>query len=269
MNRIIFPIKKELEIFEKDLKEIILLQDNFLMSDLEKFIFNNPKRLRPILIFLSAKILKIDNALTNKIAIITELIHSASLIHDDIIDEEALRRNHPTFFKKYGSKLAVLEGDLLLALALEELGKTSLDITKIFASKIKKTIQGEINQNENLNKITNIETYFKKTNAKTANLFIAGIEALFTLGKKNENLLSFIENFALGFQIKNDIDDFKSNKSDIKNGNYTLPMIYSSIEKSIEKVEEIKNIALEELNKIENSIYKDSLIELANYTLRS
>lgn len=269
MNEIIFPIKNELELFENSLKEVILKENNFLTYDLEKFIFENPKRLRPIFIFLFSKILKIENSLVQDIAIITELIHSASLIHDDIIDEEKIRRNNPTFFEKYGSKLAVLEGDLLLSLALEKISSTTLEISKIFASRIKATIQGEIKQNENLNEILDIKTYLNKTYAKTANLFIVGLEALFALDKKNESLLKFIENYAVAFQIKNDIDNFKKDKSDIKNGNYTLPMIYSSIEKSTQYVEALKNTALEELKNIENSIYKNSLIQLTNNTLRS
>lgn len=267
MNEIIFPIRNELEIFENKLKKVVLREDNFLTSDLEKFIFTNPKRLRPIFIFLFAKILKIDNPLVLDIALITELIHSASLIHDDIIDEEKTRRNNPTFFEKYGSKLAVLEGDLLLSLALECLSKTTLEISKIFATRIKKTIQGEIKQNENLDKITDIETYLEKTNAKTANLFIVGLEALYSFDKKNENLLKFIKDYALAFQIKNDIDNYKTSKTDSKNGNYTLPVIYSSIEKSIDFVEKLKNSALKELENIEDSIYKTSLIRLVNLTL--
>ena len=269
MNKIIFPIKKELELFENTLKEVILKENNFLTYDLEKFIFANPKRLRPIFIFLFAKILKIENPLVLEIALITELIHNASLVHDDIIDEEKIRRNNPTFFEKYGSKLAVLEGDLLLSIALEKISLTTLEISKIFAKRIKATVQGEIKQNENLNQITSIEAYLDKTYAKTANLFIVGLEALHTLDKKNDYLLKFVENYALAFQVKNDIDNFKKDKSDIKNGNYTLPMIYSSIEKSIEYVENIKRIALKELDSIEDSVYKTSLIELTNYTLRS
>ena len=269
MNNIIFPIKNELDEFENKLKEVILNENNFLMSELENFMFSSAKRLRPIFIFLFAKILKIKNPLIVDIALITELIHNASLIHDDIIDEEKTRRNNPTFYEKYGSKLAVLEGDLLLSIALEKISETTLEISKIFATRIKATIQGEIKQNENLNQLTDVETYLNKTSAKTANLFIAGLEALFTIDKQNKNLLNFIKNYALAFQIKNDIDDFKDKKSDIKNGNYTLPMLYSSIKKSIEYLENLKNIALEELDSIEDSIYKTSLIELTNYTLRS
>lgn len=280
MDKVIFPIKNELEIFEKNLKEVITSCDNFLVHDLEKFMFSNAKRLRPILIFLFSKILKIENSLVQDIALISELIHSASLIHDDIIDEENSRRNNPTFYAKYGSKLAVLEGDLLLSLALEKISNTTLDISKIFASRIEKTIQGEIYQNQNINKIDK-EMYYSKTFNKTANLFLAGLEALFSLGCKDDNLLEFMKNFALAFQIKNDIDDFRANAQDYKNGNYTLPVIYffmdnktlkynkndnldKYINLALDEVEKLKKTALDKLSSIENSIYKNAVIELLN-----
>ena len=284
MNNIIFPIKTELENFEIELKKVIASCDNFLSEDLNRFMFSSPKRLRPIFIFLFAKILKIENSLVEKIAIITEIIHSASLIHDDIIDNEKIRRNNLTFSEKYNSKLAVLEGDLLLALALEEISQTTLDISKIFSNRIKKTIQGEIKQNENLNKI-DIEFYFEKTLNKTANLFLAGLEALFTLKVKNDNLFEFMKNYSMAFQIKNDIDNFKKNSSDYINGNYTLPVIYFFLEnKSLDNFQnnadfytkkannEVENYikkALDALDNIENSKYKNALIDLSKHLLRS
>ena len=132
MEKIISPIKNEINIFEQELKKIILTEDNFLCKDLYEFIFTNPKRLRPILIFLLSKVLKIENNNVLKIALATELIHNASLIHDDIIDEEETRRNIRTFHNKFNSKIAVLEGDLLLSFALDILSDTSLEILKIF-----------------------------------------------------------------------------------------------------------------------------------------
>ena len=158
---------------------------------------------------------------------------------------------------------------------------------------IKKTLQGEIEQNSNLNKVTNIETYLNKTYNKTSNLFMAGLESLFTLDKFSDDsdlegaLVEFLKNYALAFQIKNDLDNFNSKyQTDIKNGNYTLPVIYFCLdngienlnskcdfEKYINKTKEIikkyKIIALENLEKIENSKYKQSLIEICKYTLRS
>ena len=291
MNKITLPIKNEIETFENNLKEVIFKENNFLVDDLNKFLFSNPKRLRPIFSFLFAKVLKIENPLVLDIALIVELIHNASLIHDDIIDEEKTRRNHPTFFEKFGSKLAVLEGDLLLSLALEKLSETTLEISKIFAQKIKKTINGEIIQNENITKVTNIETYYKKTLDKTGNLFFATLESLYTLknidNKTKEKLNAFLKYYALSFQINNDIDNFQSNFTDFKNGNYTLPVIYFFMEnntadfnqtdicftkyinKANQEAQDFKCKALENLSDIENSIYKDTLIKLTEYTLRS
>ena len=291
MDKIVFPIKKELENFEKKLEEIILSEKNFLTCDLKNFIFTNPKRLRPIFVFLFSKILKIQDNKVLDIALIVELIHSASLIHDDIIDEEKTRRNHPTFFDKYNSKIAVLEGDFLLSLALNQIAKTNIDISRVFAKRIKDTIQAEIIQNENLNKICDLNCYIKKTKEKTANLFLVGLEALFCLVKIDEkikeNILSFMENYSLAFQIKNDIDNFKKNSSDYKNGNYTLPVIYffmenhtaefnqkqinfeKYIQKSYKKVDEYRIFALKFLEELENSEYKEVLIKLTNETLRS
>ncbi len=288
IKEIISPIKNDLDIFEKNLEQIINSQDNFLKDDLRDFIFTNPKRLRPILIFLFSKILKIkNNENILKIALITELFHSASLIHDDILDEEILRRGKSTFFKKYGSKLAVLEGDLLLTLALEILSETNPDILKIFSQKIKKTLNGELTQNSILNTIPDEKTYLDKTFNKTGNLFLAGLEALFCLKniekEKKEALLDFMKNFSIAFQIKNDTNDINS---DIKNGNYTLIVLYFLKENSIEdlnknsnfekyknqtyeKIEHFKNLALENLASIENSEYKQSLIKLTAEVLRN
>ena len=286
---IIFPIKNDLELFEDELSRIINANENFLKNHLYNFMFSKPKRLRPVFVFLFSKILNIKNELVLKIALALEIFHSASLIHDDIIDEDELRRNYPTFYKKFGSKIAVLEGDLLLAEGLMVLSSASLDILKIFSKNISATIQGEINQNENKNKITDEKTYIKKTLDKTGNLFLAGLEALFTLGDFDDNLknnlINFLKNYTIAFQIKNDIENITSNSSDIKNGNYTLPVIYSFmenrkeilnsdleekyIEKSRQKVKDLEADALSYLNSIDESEYKKSLIELCKYTLRS
>ena len=85
-------INDELNSFEIELKNIVNNKKNFLTDKLNSFLFDNPKRLRPIFIFLFAKILKINSDIVEKIALATELIHSASLIHDDILDEDIKRR---------------------------------------------------------------------------------------------------------------------------------------------------------------------------------
>ena len=137
-----------------------------------------------------------------------------------------------------------------------------------------------------------IETYFKKTIEKTGNLFFAGLESLFVLNNSktyetNEKLMGFLQNYTLAFQLKNDIDNIlKNNSSDIKNGNYTLPVIYFCMDNSVDslseinkekiekyinlscqKVKEYKNIALDFIHKIADTQYKKALIELCEVTL--
>ena len=287
-------IEPEIKRFEKKLKLIANKDDVFLKEYLSEFLFSNPKRLRPAFIYLFSKILDIKGEIVDKIALSAELIHSASLIHDDIIDESQTRRNLPTLYGKFGSKISVLEGDFLLSSALEVLIETNFEIIKIFSKNLKKTLLGELNQNSNLNKLQTIDDYVNKTMFKTTSLFLVGLESLFSLKTIDNNIKSdlynFMENYSIAFQIKNDINNIlKCNSSDIKCGNYTLPVIYFCLDKNIEeidinvferekeiyikkalkKVEEYKISSINYLKDIENSTFKKELIELSNYTLRS
>jgi len=280
LNNIIYPIKNDLNVFENNLRNIINGCDNFLKEDITNFMFSNPKRLRPIFIFLFSKILNINSPLVQKIALISELFHSASLIHDDIIDESAMRRNCPTLYAKYGTKTAVLEGDLLLSLALDILSDTTLEISKIYSQRIKMTILGELKQDENLYKEVSIDEYIRKTFNKTGNLFLAGLDALFSLSDKNEALYEFMKNYSIYFQLKNDIKDLAPDRS---NGNYTLVMLYflrdyriedlnsveldKYIKKAKQKVDFYKENALLSLNSIANSRYKDALLKIVDLGL--
>jgi len=292
IKKIISPIQEDLDIFENSLKKIIDKSNNFLKNDLNSFMFSNPKRLRPIFVFLFARILNIkNNEIVQNIALSLELLHNASLVHDDIIDNEKTRRNNPTFFEKYGSKLAVLEGDLLLCHALKVLSNTNIEILSIFTDKIEKTLNGEIGQNSTLENVADEKDYFKKTFNKTGNLFFAGLESLFKICPKNNyqtQLEGFLKNYTLAFQIKNDIDNIKfKDATDFKNGNYTLPVLYFMKEnqgkfpdfsdesfkkyliKAQNKVEEFKTIALNFLKDLDETPYKTALKQLSDFTLRS
>ena len=235
--------------------------------------FSNQKRLRPIFVILFSKILNIEDNIVQKIAIISELIHSASLIHDDVIDEEKIRRNNIPFYKKYDSKTAILLGDWLLAKSLEILSDTNLEISKIFSKRILLTITGEIEQNSSLFKLTDENQYIEKTFQKTGNLFLAGIESLFTMKEINPDIQNFMINYSTAFQIKNDIKDIKE---DSKLGNYTLAMLYylkdnmdinEAKKLAVSKMLEYKNKALFFAQKIEQNVYQKTLIELCKATI--
>ena len=275
-------IKNEIELFEEELKKIISSSNNFLNEDIYSFIFSSAKRLRVRFIFLFAKVLKIDDEKIFDIALATELFHSASLVHDDIIDCDTIRRKNPTFNFKYDSKIAVLVGDLLLSLGLKSLAKTKNKILEIFSNRIFLTLQGELNQNKKNKIIPTFDEYIDKTFNKTANLFLAGVESLFELKcslEHKENILNFLKNYSIAFQINNDIKNFKTDNSDYKNGNYTLPMIYLKMENgsiedvekysslSYKKVVEYKNNALSFLKTLEKSKYINEIIDLTEKSL--
>ena len=227
ISQVASSISEDFKAFEIEMKKIIEQYDNFLKDDLCCFVFENAKFIRPIMVFIFADILDIKNDNVLKIALALEFIHNASLIHDDIIDEAQERRNAPALHQKFSQKNAVLAGDLLLASVLKILSTTNSDITGVFSNRIFNTIQGELKQNENLNKQIDFETYLYKTFNKTANLFFAGFESLILLKESNKELehklREYLTNFCYAFQIKNDIKDVDS---DYKNGNYTLPLIY-------------------------------------------
>lgn len=291
LKKISLSISEDINNFEKCLEEIISNQDIFLKEDLSSFIFKNPKRLRPIFTFLFARYLEIENEKVINIALAQELIHSASLIHDDILDEEIERRGQQTFHSKYNTKTSVILGDLLLSLALEVLSKTNISILQIFSEKIKKTILGELKQNEKVFKEIKLDEYYNKTFEKTGNLFLAGLESLFKLKDVSQetknSFINFLVNFATAFQIKNDLKDFKTkNSSDIKNGNYTLPMLYFLMENELknynqsfdfekyiklteEKINEYHTKAIQSLKNIKTNTYIETIIELSKYALGS
>jgi len=190
-----------------------------------------------------------------KLAAALELLHGATLIHDDIVDDAPLRRNLQTFNDKYGSKLAVLAGDYLLSLSLRliyDIGE--IDIFKIFFENTLNICKGEIDQFLKRGKAVSLEDYIEKSKNKTGSLFMAGVKSLLILKEKEakedkrgsaldehtkQAYLDFSENFSLGFQIYDDIENFVNERnisqnaadkasSDIENGIFTLPYLYLS-----------------------------------------
>ncbi len=212
------------------------------------FLFAPSKRLRPVTLFLIKDMLnfKDTEGKITKLAAALELLHSATLVHDDIIDNAQKRRGGETFNFKYNSKLAVILGDYLLSLSLKLLSKIgSASIFSYFSENVLNICKGEINQFFNRGNTIEIEEYIEKSKGKTSSLFIAGAKSiLYLINEKNpvpnnvqRAILEFILKFSLGFQIYDDIENFEAEynnalneklSSDIKNGMYTLPYLYIS-----------------------------------------
>ena len=260
--------------------------------ELLRFLSQPSKRLRPVLGFLFLKALYGQvNQQQSDILVAVELIHNASLIHDDVIDDADKRRSGETFNAKFDADLAVVAGDFLLSIALEKIIEAgNIDVLKLFTSALKQTCEGEISQYFTKFKIPSIDDYIEKSKKKTALLFEIGILSGIHLSDKNNNLASFekakefAENFGIAFQIRDDlINVSKVTSDDIEAGIYTAPVIFAAMENNdILATKNIKNViiktnAIEKtkslidnyftsaklaLNDLEEGIYKETLVKL-------
>lgn len=267
------PIAKEFEIFETEFKNSVN-SGILILNVILKFMINRKgKQVRPILVLLFAKMYSSEN-LTEKSyrsAIISELIHSATLIHDDIVDDSSLRRGFLSLNTLWNNKISVLVGDYLLSKSLLLcIDNEDFDLLKIISIAVKEMSEGEllqIQKSRNIN-ITEDE-YFELTLKKTASLFSACCKlGSASTGLKNLNKVEeFGQNLGLIFQIKDDLFDYsykrigKPTAIDIKNQKITLPLIYTlnKVNTSDKKfiIESYKN--KRKLNKNKNKIY--SIIE--------
>lgn len=240
IEKIKIPIKKNLEIFEKKLKES-LNSSSPLLKNINNYVFNHTgKQIRPILVFLSAGIYGEINETTYKIAIGIELIHNASLMHDDIVDESNFRRNNYSVNALWKNKIAVLAGDYLLCKGMTSyLDSNNFDLLKILSASVAEMSEGELMQLENHRNISSVteDIYFNIIHKKTASLISAccacGYASVSSDKKNIEVLKEFGYNAGMIFQMKDDILDYEKNNCsgkpsalDLKDKQITLPLIY-------------------------------------------
>jgi octaprenyl-diphosphate synthase len=200
------------------------------------------KRVRPALTILSTYAVGGDGARYNSIrmATVMEFLHTATLVHDDIIDHADTRRNRPTVNALYGNETAVLMGDWLYMSAFEtSLAERSLPILDILTSVTRKMTEGELLQLTLLGTATvTEEQYLDVLKRKTAYLFSASCEIGGILGAADENQQSALREYGLNlgtaFQLIDDVLDFTANEdvlgkaagADLLGGKVTLPLIY-------------------------------------------
>ena len=251
-----------------------------LNSALKNFLTAPSKRIRPLLSILYLKANE-ENLSDKQLEILTviELIHNASLIHDDIIDNSEIRRGIKTLCKEFDNKLAVISGDYILAIAMEKLAKIeNIHILHKLSQTIRQMCLGEINQNFDRFKIGTIENYIEKTKNKTAYLFESSIVCSAMLSKKQhnfENITNLGLDIGIAFQIRDDIinikkfDSSKPSNNDIKEGIFNAPIILGNksdnYHSGIEKTKVLLNNYIESAeNKIKilpNNVYKSALEE--------
>jgi geranylgeranyl pyrophosphate synthase len=281
-------IKNDLNSLEHEI-QVLCEGDNPLNDDLRTFLTAPAKRLRPILgfLFLRSVFENIDENQRN-IMLAVELIHNATLIHDDIIDNADERRHQKTLNSKFDNNLAVVAGDYLLSVAMEKIIKTdSIKVLRTFTDALKSTCIGEINQYFTKYQVPTIEQYIEKSKEKTARLFEIGIlSGILLSDKKSDKKLldmasEFSQNFGIAFQIRNDLTNYIKSGSDLKSGIYTAPVIFAVAEnpdilknkiesinetKAIEKTKNLMdnyfNKAILAIGNIKESKYKTAIIEL-------
>jgi octaprenyl-diphosphate synthase len=218
------------------------------------------KRVRPALTVLSNYAVGGDGSRYNSIrmAAVMEFLHTATLVHDDIIDDSDTRRNRPTINSLYGNETAVLMGDWLYMSAFEtSLAERSLPILDILTRVTRKMTEGELLQLTLLNRSDVSESqYLEVLQRKTAHLFSACCEVGAILGGASEQQQAQLKNYGLNlgtaFQLVDDLLDFTSNDDalgkaagvDLLGGKVTLPLIYL-IERSSEGREMVETVIRE------------------------
>jgi len=204
-------------------------------------LFSGGKRIRPLLMVLSAKICGYDGDYDKTFSTISEYLHAATLLHDDIVDEATLRRGKPVAHSIWDSATAVLVGDFLLARALSISAETErTDIIKVVAEITENMSQGEIHQLMRKGSLDiPEEEYMEVIRRKTAVLFQGAcrVSALIADATKEEEtaLSQYGFNFGIAFQMADDLLDYTLDTSvlgkevgaDLKEGKLTLPVIYS------------------------------------------
>ena len=269
--KILDTVKTEIEEISENITSGINIQEPLKTKLLN--VLNAPsKHIRPLISFLYLKALGFnidEKQIIFQTAI--ELVHNASLIHDDVIDDSEIRRNIKTINNEFDNKLAVISGDYILSIALNYIAKlNSIKIVEMFAETLSFMTKGEINQQFSKFQIPTIGDYIKKTEQKTAKLFETAICGSLLLANSNENALVFAKNFGIAFQIRDDIINIKTSKTDIKDGIYTAPIIYAGntenytngIEKSQILLNNYIENAYQAIKHIEENKYKIAIIEL-------
>ena len=232
-----------------DKKFNTLLEDNnkILKYVLKYIIRSKGKKMRPMFVFLSAQIAGDINESTYRTASMIELLHTATLVHDDVVDDALQRRSFFSINAIWKNKIAVLVGDYLLAKGLLlSIDNEDFDLLKITSNAVKEMSEGELLQIEKARKLDITESiYFEIIRSKTASLLASACSAgAFSAHKNKETselFRKFGEKVGIAFQIKDDLLDYghqqtgKPSGGDIKEKKMTLPLIYT-LQKAPDKI---------------------------------
>ncbi|MDR3250462.1 MAG: polyprenyl synthetase family protein, partial [Tannerella sp.] len=234
------PVIAEFDRFKRDFSNTLECENPLLKSAIEHVLRTNGKHVRPLLLLLSAKAFGNVTEITQKAALIFEILHTASLIHDDVVDETKQRRGVPSLNAIFDNRIAVLTGDYILAIAILKATEAgSLALIRIIAEVCRELSEGELTQLDNADKYSiDEDEYFVMIRKKTAALISACAEMGAISAGASADIAAkfriFGEYLGYCFQIKDDIFDYyddknigKPTKNDILEGKITLPLIYA------------------------------------------
>ncbi|MFT3936406.1 MAG: polyprenyl synthetase family protein [Chitinophagaceae bacterium] len=232
-------IADELEAFEKVFKESVKSHVSLLDTIMRYIVKRKGKQMRPMFVLLAAKLTGTINDKTYRAASLVELLHTATLVHDDVVDESYERRGFFSVNALWKNKIAVLVGDYLLSKGLLlSLDNDDFEILKILSHAVKQMAEGELLQIEKARSLNLREdTYFEIIRSKTASLLASSCAAGAYSSSQDQLLAAKMKQFGewvgVAFQIKDDLFDYgnedvgKPTGNDIKEKKLTLPLIYT------------------------------------------
>jgi len=265
----------ELEQFDREYRET-LRSDVFLVDQVIRYLVQRKgKRIRPILTFLAAKLFGEVSPRCIKAAIVVELLHVATLVHDDVVDEAPMRRGFPSINSVWRNKVAVLVGDYVLAKSLTGmLDLRDLSVFDVLSATAKRMSRGELLQIAKVRKLDITEdVYLDMIADKTASLMSACCElgAMTTNGQETERerLRAFGEKTGIAFQIRDDVLDFVGVQSlfgkqigrDVREQKITLPLIHAFQQAGVSESKEM-------LRHIKRGLNRGGVKEIVEFVTR-
>ena len=242
LDKIKLPIKKEMDLFEDKFSNSMISDVSLLNRITHYVVKRKGKQMRPMFVFLTAKMMSDSGIINERVyraASIIELIHTATLIHDDVVDSSDKRRGFFSLNALWKNKIAVLVGDFLLSKGmLLCIDNDDFDLLKIISKSVKDMSQGELLQIEKARRLDIDEkTYFDIITKKTASLIASccalGASASNSSKTQINKFYKLGEKIGIAFQLKDDLFDYGKRKIgkptgiDIKEKKLTLPLIYA------------------------------------------
>ena len=281
LQKIYAPVEKDLSTVEELIKSVAVVDYGRLAELLSYSLRDGGKRIRPALVLLAGKFYKYDLKTLLPMSVAVELLHTATLVHDDAIDNSSVRRGRPTVNVTWSDDKAILLGDYLFAKAEEFTSRTeNVRVIRLCAQTLQIITGGELNQAFNAYNLNQkFEDYIERIAAKTASLLATTTESGAVLSQAPEESIQVLKeygyNLGIAFQIVDDILDFTGSEnelgkpvgSDLSQGTLTLPamMLVEKYPKDNPVIKIFKNPELKENIPLAIDMIKNSGIVDACY----